>query len=614
MRRGKTLAVLLGVLAAACGAAFAVSRIEVQKEQIQTSGETVLQIAAEEVQSLSWTYEGETLSFHKDGTWLYDGDESFPVDEHKINALLEEFESFGAAFVIEDVEDYAQYGLDDPLCTIEIRVASDEAGTESTAQATSEASTESATQEANEASTEEATQEAAEASTEATSKASMESMTQEVGEASTEEATQEANEASTEETMQEAAETSTEEGVRVYEIKLGDYSQMDGQRYVSIGDGKVYLAVQDPLEMYDATLRDMIDNDETPEFGEVSGIVFSGEQSYEITRRENGASYSEDDLYFTERDGKSAPLDTESVEAYLQSLSAMTLEDYVTYDASEEDLAQYGLDNPELTMAIAYTAAEETEEGETEETDASETQTFVLSVSRDPAQREQAEQEKEKAENGESAAGEAASGGGGTEAGAEDAAQETRNDEAENGGLTESADKEAEEILAYVRVGESPIVYQISGDTYERLMEASYNDLRHKEIFYGDFAQITQIDVTLEGEQYTIASEEAEDDKNERVYTYEGEEVDTAALESALSALAATDADDFTEEEPQGKEEISLTLHLDDEDFPQVQITLYRYDGEKCLAEADGAPVAFVPRTQAVELMEAVHGIVLGQE
>lgn len=158
MNRAKRLYILLGVLAAACIAAFAVLHLEQRQEEIAESGETVLEIDPDAVQSLSWEYEGETLAFHRDGDgWLYDDDEAFPVDGEKIQELLGQFEAFGAAFVITDVEDYAQYGLDDPTCTIQL---------------------------------------------------------------------------------------STEE--ESYTIELGNYSNMDEQRYVSTGDGNVYLAVSDP--------------------------------------------------------------------------------------------------------------------------------------------------------------------------------------------------------------------------------------------------------------------------------------------------------------------------------------------------------------------------------
>ena len=118
MKRAKRLYVLLGVLAVVCIAAFAVVKHEEQQEEIRNSGETVLEIDPETVDSLSWEYEAEDLAFHRDGTWQYDADAAFPVSEEKIQELLEPFRALEAAFVIEEVTDYSQYGLDDPVCTI----------------------------------------------------------------------------------------------------------------------------------------------------------------------------------------------------------------------------------------------------------------------------------------------------------------------------------------------------------------------------------------------------------------------------------------------------------------------------------------------------------------
>ena len=120
MYRSKRLLILLAILAAACAAAFIALGWEQRQEQIKTSGEVVLEIPGDSVQSLAWTSGEETLSFHRDGTWVYDGDEAFPVDDQAMEALLEPFAAFSAAFVIEGVEDYGQYGLDDPVCAITI--------------------------------------------------------------------------------------------------------------------------------------------------------------------------------------------------------------------------------------------------------------------------------------------------------------------------------------------------------------------------------------------------------------------------------------------------------------------------------------------------------------
>ena len=42
-----------------------------------------------------------------------------------------------------------------------------------------------------------------------------------------------------------------------------------------------------------------------------------------------------------------------------------------------------------------------------------------------------------------------------------------------------------------------------------------------------------------------------------------------------------------------------------------MTIALYRYDGEQCLAVVDGKPVSLIPRSYAVDLIEAVNAIVL---
>ena len=262
MRKAAKLFWLLGVLLVISGAAFAVSRYEEKKEQIKNSGETILEIPTDSVTALSWTNEEGTWSFTKDETWTYDGDAAFPVDEAKINDLLSQFQSFGAAFTIEEVTDFGQYGLEKPTCTIDI--------------------------------------------------------------------------------------TAGETG---YTVRLGDFSKMDEERYISIGDGNVYLAVHDPLEEFDAVLRDMILDDTVPEFDTAQEIRFQGQENYTVTREEDTKSLCAEDVYFT--DGK--PLDTDNVDSLMKQVENLSLTDYVSYNVTSEELTAFGLDNPELTIALDYT-------------------------------------------------------------------------------------------------------------------------------------------------------------------------------------------------------------------------------------------------------------------
>ena len=472
MNRAKRLYILLGVLVAASVITFAVSRFEERKEEIRNSDEVVLEIPSDSVESLSWEYDSNSFSFHKDENWIYDSDEAFPVDAETINEFLSPFEEFGVSFIIENAEDLSQYSLDNPVCTINIGTADE-----------------------------------------------------------------------------------------TYTIELGDFSTMDSERYVSIGDGNVYLVTNDPLDYYDAELSELIDHDDVPQFDTVSHIAFTGKDEYEVTYEEDGAdTYREDDVYFTEIDGEHLPLDTGNVDGYLDDISGLGLTDYVTYNATDDDLASYGLDSPELTVSVDYTSEDE---------DGNETSgTFVLNVSRDPDELAQQTEETEAAE-------------------------------------TDSETEEEEMITAYARVGESKIVYQITGDEYKSLMASSYDDLRHAEVVPAAFDDISGISISLEGVDYTIDVAEKNDEKT---YSYGEEELDITDFQSAMEAL---EAESFTSEEPTRKEEISLTLTLGLEGDPTVTIELYRYDGDSCLAVVDGDPVSLVSRSEVVDLIEAVNAIVL---
>ena len=120
MKRSHKLWIMGGVLALAVILTVSVFFMDQKLEKIKTSGETILSIPAESVTGLSWDHDGETLSFRKDDVWHWEEDEAFPVSELDFQNMLDPFTHLTAAFRIEDVEDYSQYGFDAPVCTIGI--------------------------------------------------------------------------------------------------------------------------------------------------------------------------------------------------------------------------------------------------------------------------------------------------------------------------------------------------------------------------------------------------------------------------------------------------------------------------------------------------------------
>lgn len=81
-----------------------------------------------------------------------------------------------------------------------------------------------------------------------------------------------------------------------------------------------------------------------------------------------------------------------------------------------------------------------------------------------------------------------------------------------------------------------------------------------------------------------------------------------AGIRSTVRELTAQS---FIDETPTQKEEISLTIYLNNEDYPQVQIQLYRYDGAICIVVVDKETMAFVERANVVDLIGAVNTIIL---
>ena len=467
MRKQKTLYIMLAVLAVVCIAAFAVTHYEQKQEQIKNAGSVILEISADDVTELAWTNEYGSYSFTKEESgWVYGPDTAFPVSEEKINDMLEQFGSFAAAFVIEDVEDYSQYGLDDPVATISITA-----------------------------------------------------------------------------------------GDTVYTVELGDYSKMDEQRYISIGDGNAYLVEHDPLDEYDAVLGDMILDDTVPEFDTATQITLTGAESYTVTRDEEGESICEDDVYFA--DGK--PLDTDNVDDLVDTISSLDLTGYVTYNATDEELASYGLDNPDETVTVAYDVLDD---------DGNVTESGEVTV--------------EVGSNAEEVA--------------------EYNEAVENG------DETLPDVTRYVRVDSSQIIYTLTETEYETLTAVSYNDLRHQELFTADFTAATSIEVELDDVSYTFTYTPSDDDDEEGTWSYNDTEFDVSALEDALEAVEASE---FSDESATGKREISLTVNLDNESFPTFELALYRLDGTNCVAVVDGEPTALVARSLAVDLIEAVNKITL---
>lgn len=246
MKRGKKLIWLFLVAVVLIGALVLIPKLTAQEEEPEPVANPTIQllnIDVDTVERLSWTHDGETLSFYADGSRWIKGDEpKFPTQKSTITTMLEAFAPLNANTEVTGVADLSQYGLDDPAITV---------------------------------------------------------------------------------TFTAGGKTTT--------VSIGNENAMGGLRYVTLGDGKVYLVTTSLYSCYDRSLFKVMIKDTLPSFSAVNAvrILADGEETW-----------------------------PEATNELIYALSSLKWTDYASYDA--EDVTPYGLDQP-VVVEVYYTGTDGTE-------------------------------------------------------------------------------------------------------------------------------------------------------------------------------------------------------------------------------------------------------------
>ena len=282
MKRGKKLTLLLAVLVVLLAVTCAVLKFAPEDADTETEdpGVSVFTLDPETAAELTWTYEGETLTFVKAGDgWTYAGDSAFPLEESYLTSMLAALSDVIASKTIEAPEDLSQYGLSEPACAVTV-----------TADATTE-------------------------------------------------------------------------------LLIGDETGIGGERYLSVGDGNVYLVDAGILDSFSYQLLDLVKKESIPSMSSVTSLTVDSEvQSYTLSYAEADVEEdSEEESYVWFWNGDSGlPLDTEQTEALVKTVTSMSWGQCVDYNAAGS-LSAYGLDAPTLTVTVTYTETAQVETNETGE-------------------------------------------------------------------------------------------------------------------------------------------------------------------------------------------------------------------------------------------------------
>lgn len=268
MKRSKNLVILLAVLVILAGAVAVVQSVNNRTQQLQEEeSTTVFTVDTQTVTALTWHYVDETVTFEKteDG-WAYAEDENFPLDSSYLETMLDALTQVEASRVIEQVEDLAEYGLENPDCTVTVQTD------------------------------------------------------------------------------------------RTLEISFGSQSALGEERYISIGDGNVYLvdaSLQDPFEL---GLYDVVKMESLPDMQTMMlAIVDDGETQKSYLRQENSnLTYSNQYVWFLYDGETYQTLDTDLTEAWLENVGELTWAACVQYQAGQDELESCGLAEPAVRVSFIY--------------------------------------------------------------------------------------------------------------------------------------------------------------------------------------------------------------------------------------------------------------------
>lgn len=344
------------------------------------------------------------------------------------------------------------------------------------------------------------------------------------------------------------------------QLAIGNETSLGGQRYLSLGDGNVYLVDASLLDDFALGLYDIVAKETIPSMTDVSSFqIQSGSTTLTIDyTEEEGLAYSDQYTWFWNQDGTLTALDTGLTSTLLETITSLSWNSCVAYQATQDQLSQWGLDDPSVIVTVSYVESSQVETNETDEDgqpiyETKETpKTFTL----------------------------------------------------------ELGDYDGD--TCYARLAGSTMVYQVDGSVRDTLAAAKGNDLLPQDVLLMDWTEVTGVDITLDGTTYslnkTVQEETDEDGNTTETYLYQldGQTVDIADALDSIQDLEVVGSDAGAQG---SKEEISFTFHRDTDYYPTVTLTFYAYDSSSCLESLNGESRLLVDRDGVLDLIETLRGL-----
>ena len=351
-------------------------------------------------------------------------------------------------------------------------------------------------------------------------------------------------------------------GDTTHVLELGDETSLGGERYASIGDGKVYLVDESLLDTFAYGLYDLVEEEALPTIDNVTALSIDAEtQKLKIAYLPGGGlCYSDEYLWYLESEDGYVNLDNELTEDLLGIYQNFEWAECVDYRA--EDLAQYGLEEPTAVVTIDYDVTYQVDTGETSEDGSTiyETQTMPTT-------------------------------------------------------FTLEIGSYAGDGYCYARLAGSDMVYTVDASLSDSALYTTADTLLPDEVILLDFDQVTAMDILLDGATYTLRAEtvtESDDEGNtteSTVWYLDGERVYPTDLITLLENLSSGGY--ATGLEPERSEEIRFVFHRENEKYPEVELSFHTYDSTHCITQLNGTSTVLALREEITALIEKVNSVVL---
>jgi len=348
--------------------------------------------------------------------------------------------------------------------------------------------------------------------------------------------------------------TALDEDGTEYTYAFGNVNDMTGEYYLLYNgdESTVYLMDSGLYDAFSMDLYDMVEMEALPQFGSLSALSVEqpgGSLALRYEEDSSALSYDADKHWFLEQGDTLLALDSSKVSSLTSAVLGLYWQSCVNYDADAEELAAWGLDDSATVVTAVYTAA--VDEGE----ETAEEEAFILRL----------------------------------------------------GNTSDEG--------TYAMLEGSSMVYLISTDTADSLRYASYSSLRSDSICSMDWDTVNQLDITLDGVTYTISFDVTETETEDGTetdtrYTWNGQELDSTAVGTMLSAVnsltATADASGSAGDEPL----LTFTFHRNTgDDFAELTLALYAWDTSSCLATFSGEGSRLVDRSAVTDLTEQIQAL-----